>query len=84
MPFTVSPTHHWHEYPTKRDGLTVGLLTPYLLTDGSVEFLTSGDTIPGGAVIASVVDSGDGTDEIVSPAVPAGRRVVESDSLFFL
>jgi hypothetical protein len=76
MTFVASPVNHWHELPTNGPSVTLAALTPYLLTDGSVEFFAGGDAIPGGAVVASVVDGG-GWDEIVTPVSGSERRVIE-------
>lgn len=87
MPITPRPAYPvaiWEEPPLAASSISAGLLTPYLLTDGSVEFFAPTDTIPVGAIEASVVDSGDDTDEIVTPAVPTRRRVVETGAGVFL
>jgi hypothetical protein len=74
----------WPEPPGLRGATPLAVLTPYLLTDGSVEFLARTDVVPVGAIEASMVDDGSGAEEIVTPAVPTGRRVIESASgLFF-
>jgi hypothetical protein len=83
MPITPRPAYPvaiWEEPPLSGAASPFGGLTPYLLTDGSVEFLAATDVVPVGAVEASVID-----DEIVVPVVPTGRRVVESSgTLFFI
>lgn len=76
---------HWIEPRVPAVGGTSALarLTPYLLTDGSVEFLATGDTVPSGAVVATVTDSGSGYDQIVS-GVTIGRRPVEHAGVLLL
>jgi hypothetical protein len=86
MPITPRPAYPvniWEEPPLPAGAFSLGAFTAYLLTDGSVEFFAPSDTIPVGAIEATVRDSGDGTDEIVTPAVGTGRRVVEATSLLF-
>lgn len=87
MPITPRPAYPvaiWEEPPLAAGSLGIDFLTPYLLTDGSVEFLASSDTVPVGAIEASVTDVS-GADEIVTPAVTTGRRIVErTGALFFL
>lgn len=80
----IAPVAQWPEPPSSSAAIALTLLTPYLLTDGSVEFLARGDAVPGGAVVATLRDSGDGTEEVVSGA-SAGRRVVQTGAgqLFF-
>lgn len=72
------PVAQWDEPPMPAASFAIGRLTPYLLTDGSVEFFAASDSIPAGAIEATVADSGDGTDEIVSPAVTTGRRPTQN------
>lgn len=87
MPTTPRPAYPvaiWEEPPLPAAAFSFGAMTPYLLTDGSIVFLTRADTVPVGAIEASMVDSGSGYDEFVTPAVLTGRRVVETPrSLFF-
>lgn len=86
MPLTPKPAYpvaQWDEPPITAAAFSIEPLTPYLLTDGSVEFLARTDSIPVGAIEASVVDAG-GFDEIVTPAVSTGRRTVERAGAVFL
>lgn len=69
------PVAQWPEPKLTAAAITLSPLTPYLLTDGSVEFYGATDTIPAGALVATVRDSGDGTDDIVSGGI-AGRSVI--------
>lgn len=75
----IAPVAQWPEPPSSSAAIALTLLTAYLLTDGSVEFLSRTDTVPVGAIEASVID-----DEIVTPVIPTGRRIVESVSSVFL
>lgn len=87
MPATPRPAYPvsiWEEPPLPAATLSFGAMTPYLLTDGSIAFLAPADTVPVGAIEASMVDSGLDYDEFVTPAVTTGRRVLETPrSLFF-
>lgn len=79
-----APVAIWDEPSTSGAAIVIALLTPYLLTDGSVEFLTRTDTVPGGAVAASVVDSGLGYDQIVTPATTGRRATHNASGVLFL
>jgi hypothetical protein len=86
MPFTPRPAYPvaiWEEPPLAAAAFSIGALMPYLLTDGSVEFLAPADAVPSGAVVATVADSGFGYDQIVS-GVSTGRRPILRATTIFL
>lgn len=86
VPRPAYPVALWPQPPLPgAEALVVITLTPYLLTDGSVEYLGPADPVPAGALVATERDDGTDQEEVVEPAVAGGRVITMNGSgeLFF-